>query len=73
VIETLQEELARHPTRSATAKWAMELLTSGRYRRYLKVTEGGEVRLDTEAIRQAPRLDGPSIPQGGCSSPTTTP
>jgi hypothetical protein len=58
VLETLQDELARHQTRSATAKWAMELLTSGRYRRYLKVTEGGEVRLDTEALRQAPRLDG---------------
>jgi transposase len=57
VIETLQEELARHQTRSATAKWAMELLTSGRYRRYLKV-KGGEVCLDAEAIRQAPRLDG---------------
>jgi hypothetical protein len=41
----------------ASAKWAMELLTSGRYRRYLKVTEGGDVRLDAEAIRQAPRLD----------------
>jgi hypothetical protein len=58
VVEALQAELARHQTRSATAKWAMELLTSGRYRRYLKVTAGGEVRLDTEALRQAPRLDG---------------
>jgi hypothetical protein len=57
VIATLQEELARHKTRPATAKWAMELLTSGRYRRYLKV-KGGEVCLDAEAIRQAPRLDG---------------
>ncbi len=58
VLADLQAELARHPDRRATAKWAMELLTSGRYRRYLKVTEGGEVRLDTEALRQAPRLDG---------------
>lgn len=57
VIETLPEELARHPTRSATAKWAMELLTAGRYRRYLKV-KGGEVCWDAEALRQAPRLDG---------------
>jgi hypothetical protein len=57
VIETLQEELARHQTRSATAKWAMELLTAGRYRRYLKV-KGGEVCWDAEALRQAPRLDG---------------
>jgi hypothetical protein len=60
VIETLQEELARHPTRSATAKWAMELLTSGRYRRSLKV-KGGEVCLDAEALRQAPRLDGKGV------------
>ena len=57
VIEALQEELARHKSRQATAKWAMELLTSGRYRRYLKV-KGGEVCLEAEAIRQAPRLDG---------------
>ena len=57
VIEALQEDLARHKSRQATAKWAMELLTSGRYRRYLKV-KGGEVCLDAEALRQAPRLDG---------------
>jgi transposase len=57
VLVDLQAELDRHPDQRASAKWAMELLTSGRYRRYLKV-EGGEVRLDTEAIRQAPRLDG---------------
>jgi hypothetical protein len=35
----------------------MERLTSGRYRRYLKV-KGGDVCLDAEALRQAPRLDG---------------
>ena len=57
VIETRREELDRHPDRRASAKWAMKLLTSGRDLRYLKV-EGGEVRVDTEAIRQAPRLDG---------------
>ena len=57
VLADLQAELDRHPERRANAKWAMALLTAGRYRRYLKV-EGGDVRLDTEAIRQAPRLDG---------------
>jgi hypothetical protein len=51
VLADLQAELDRHPERRASAKWAMELLTSGRHRRYLKVSEGGEVRLDTEAIR----------------------
>jgi hypothetical protein len=35
----------------------MELLTSGRYRRSLKVN-GGEVGLDAQAIRQAPRCAG---------------
>jgi transposase len=57
VIEALQEQLARHKSRQATAKWAMELLTCGRYRRYLKVKDGA-VCLDAEAQRQAPRLDG---------------
>ena len=36
----------------------MELLTSGRYGRYLTVTDTGQVRLDPRAIRQAQRLDG---------------
>jgi transposase len=36
----------------------MELLTSGRYGRYLTVTDTGQVRLDPQAIRQAQRLDG---------------
>jgi hypothetical protein len=68
VVEALQEELARHQTRAATAQWEMELLTSGRYRRYLKVTEGGEVHLDTEAIRQPP-----ASTASGYSLPTTIP
>jgi hypothetical protein len=57
VIEALREGLARPKTKPATAKWAMELLTCGRYRRYLKV-KGGEVCWDAQAIGQAPRLDG---------------
>ena len=36
----------------------MELLTSSRYGRYLTVTDTGQVRLDSHAIRQAQRLDG---------------
>jgi transposase len=58
VIEALKAELARHKDPRATAKWAMELLTSGRYGRYLTVTDTGQVRLDPQAIRQAQRLDG---------------
>jgi transposase len=58
VIEALKAELARHPDPRATAKWAMELLTSGRYGRYLQVTDTGQVRLDPQAIQKAQRLDG---------------
>jgi Transposase len=58
VIKALKAELARHKDPRATAKWAMELLTSGRYRRYLQVTDTGQVRLDPHAIRKAQRLDG---------------
>jgi hypothetical protein len=39
----------------------MELLTSSRYRRYLTLTDTGQVRLDPQAIRQAQRLDGKGV------------
>jgi transposase len=58
VVAELKAELARHATADATAKWAMELLTSKRYRRYLTVTDSGQISLDTQAIRQAQRLEG---------------
>ena len=33
-IEELEAELARHPDKNANAQWAIELLASGRYKRY---------------------------------------
>ena len=33
LVEELELELAKHRDRKATAKWAIELLTSGRYKR----------------------------------------
>ena len=58
VASQLKTELARHKTQKATASWAIDLLASPGTKRYLTVTEGGDVRLDTDAIKQAARTDG---------------
>jgi Transposase len=60
-VGILQVELARHPNDKATAKWAMELLTSLRYKQYLQITEDGRIRLDSQAIQEAKRLDGKGV------------
>jgi transposase len=51
VVRFLEEELARHPRPKATARWAIDLLASLRFKRYLKVTKGG-------LIRDAAKYDG---------------
>ena len=35
VVKELEQELDRHPDHTATARWAIDLLASGRYKRYL--------------------------------------
>ncbi len=58
VAEQLELELASHPKKDAKAKWAISLLASRRYGRYLSVTKGGKVRIDRKKIRAAKRFDG---------------
>ena len=58
IADMLEEELARHKDRDASAQWAIELLASKRYKRYLKTTEAGKIRLDRAAITEAKRYDG---------------
>jgi transposase len=58
VVDELKELLRKHKDRSATAQWAIEVLASRRYKRYLKVNDDKRVELDREAIRKAGRLDG---------------
>ena len=53
VVSQLKVELARHKNQKATPQWAIDLLASQRTKRYLKVTERGDVRLDTNAIKGA--------------------
>ena len=58
VVKELEEELKTHPDRQATARWAIDLLASGRYRRYLTIDKQGRIRLDREAVQQASKHDG---------------
>ncbi len=57
-LAELEAGLARHPDKNATAQWAIELLASGRYKRYLTTTAKGQIRIDRAAIREAQRYDG---------------
>ncbi|MGD8513368.1 MAG: IS1634 family transposase [Deltaproteobacteria bacterium] len=58
IIGFLEEELARHREPKATAQWAIDLLASLRYKRYLTVTKSGKIRIDRGAIREAAKYDG---------------
>jgi transposase len=58
IVSMLESELASHRDRSATAQWAIELLASRRYKRYLAITTAGNVRIDRAAIKEAARYDG---------------
>jgi hypothetical protein len=57
-VQFLKAELARHPRPKATAQWALELLSSKRFKRYLRITKTGKVSIDRGAIQQAARYDG---------------
>jgi transposase len=58
IVELLEAELDRHRDQSATAQWAIELLASRRFKRYLRITKGNKVRIDRAAIREAAKYDG---------------
>lgn len=58
IIEHLEKELDSHRDRSATAQWAIELLASKRYGRYLSITKTGNVRIDHAKVRESAKYDG---------------
>jgi transposase len=58
IVRFLEQELARHPKPKATAQWAIDLLASLRFKRYLKVTKGGMIRINRGAVREAAKYDG---------------
>lgn len=58
VVALLEAELGSHPNSSAKAQWAIELLASRRFKRYLRVTKDNQIRIDRMAIREAAKYDG---------------
>lgn len=60
LVEQLEAELEsmRTPDGGGHSKRACELLTSSRYGRYLRQTEGGKLAIDRAAIKDAERYDG---------------
>jgi hypothetical protein len=58
IVVLLEQELDRHRDTSATCQWAIELLASRRYKRYLKILKSGQIRIDRSSIRKAAKYDG---------------
>ena len=58
VVEILEKELARHPNKKASAQWAIDLLASQRYKRYLTITKSNNIRIDRAKVREAQKYDG---------------
>lgn len=58
IVALLEKQLDRHPDKSATAQWAIELLASKRYKRYLTISKSKRIRIDRGKIREASKYDG---------------
>ena len=58
VVAFLEMELDKHQSRKATARWAIELLASKRYKRYLTITKSGNIRIDRNKVRESKKYDG---------------
>ncbi len=58
VIELLEYELNCHPDKKASAQWAIDLMASKRFKKYLSVTKANRLRIDRSKIRQAAKYDG---------------
>jgi transposase len=71
VVQMLEAELAKHPSKSATAQWAIELLASRRTKRYVTITPKGQISINKKAIREAARTDGKWVLQSNDDSLST--
>lgn len=58
IVDLLKKELDRHPNKSATAQWAIEVLASKRFKRYLTISKNKQIRIDHGKIREAEKYDG---------------
>ena len=58
IVTLLEKELEKHRSREATAQWAIDLLASHRYKRYLTIIKSKNIRIDRKSIREAEKYDG---------------
>ena len=58
IVMMLEEELRSHKDRKASNKWAIDLLASRRFKRYLTVTDKNTIRIDRKAVRAVAKYDG---------------
>ncbi|MCK5027782.1 MAG: IS1634 family transposase [Candidatus Pacebacteria bacterium] len=58
ILVKLEAELNKHSDKAATTQWAIELLASRRFKRYLKITKSKKVCLNRKAVRETGRYDG---------------
>ncbi|MGB9500029.1 MAG: hypothetical protein ACKVE4_09840 [Dissulfuribacterales bacterium] len=58
LADLLEQEIKRHPKKDASAKWAIGLPASKRFKRYLSVSKSNRIRIDRAKIREAARYDG---------------
>lgn len=57
VIKELEMKLNQHPDHRPTARWAINLMASGRYKRYLTIVNNC-ICLDRQAVQDAASYDG---------------
>lgn len=57
VVAFLEKELEDHCSRKANTQWAIDLLASSRFRRYV-VIKSNNIRIDRGSIREADKYDG---------------
>ncbi|MDM8538995.1 IS1634 family transposase, partial [Desulfobacterales bacterium HSG17] len=58
ILAMLETEIDKHPDKSVTAKWAIELLASKRFKRYLTISKSKKIRIDQAKVREAEKYDG---------------
>lgn len=58
IVQMLEDELKKHKDKNISQKWAIELLASRRYKRYLTITDRDTVRIDRKAIKETGKYDG---------------
>jgi transposase len=58
LVELLENELSKHKDHDASSRWAIELLASKRFKRYLSITKDKKIRIDRAKIKEAERYDG---------------